>query len=63
MGCFMVVMGLQQLVDLEIYEVTTAISLSTGMSCTTKSIASINVRINQEKYKHTCQVKNLNLGE
>jgi hypothetical protein len=37
--------------DLEIHEVTTGASLSTGTSLTTKSIALINSEINSGKYE------------
>jgi hypothetical protein len=47
---------------LEIDEVATGASLSTGRSSTTKSTVSLNHEINSEKYEHPCQVKNLNLG-
>ena len=49
--------------DLEIHEVTTGTSLSTGMLPTTESIAPLNLRITPGKYEHPCQVKDLNLGE
>ena len=41
--------------DLEIHEVTTGVSLSTGTSPTTESITSLNPEINPEKYEHPCQ--------
>jgi hypothetical protein len=50
------------LTNLEIVEVTTGISLSMGTSPTTERIAPLNPRINPEKYKHPCQVGDLNLG-
>ena len=46
-----------KLSDLEIYEVITGVSLSTGMSPTIESIALLNLRINLEKY----EVEDLNL--
>jgi hypothetical protein len=46
---------------LEIDEVTTSTSLSTGTSPTTKSISLINPGINPGKCKHPCQVEDLNL--
>jgi hypothetical protein len=49
-------------VDLEIHEVTTGASLSTGTSPTTESIAPLKPRINPEKCEHPCQVKDLNPG-
>ena len=49
--------------DLEIHEVTTGTSLSTGMLPTTESIAPLNLRITPGKYEHPCQVKDLNPGE
>jgi hypothetical protein len=48
--------------DLEIYEVTTGASLSTGTSPTTESIAPLNPGINPGKYEHPCQVEDLNPG-
>ena len=48
--------------DLEIHEVTTGASLSTGTSPTTKSIAPLNPEINPGKYEHPCQVEDLNPG-
>jgi hypothetical protein len=50
------------LADLEIHEVTTGTSLSTGTSSTIESIAPLNPRINLGKYEHTYQVKDLNPG-
>jgi hypothetical protein len=50
------------LTNLEIVEVTTGISLSMGTSPTTERIAPLNPRINPEKYKHPCQVRDLNPG-
>ena len=46
--------------NLEINEVTTGTSLSTGTSPTIEIIVPLNPIINLEKYEHTCQVKNLN---
>jgi hypothetical protein len=50
-------------VDLEIYEVTTGASLSTGTSPTTESIAPLNPEINSRKCEHPCQVEDLNPDE
>jgi hypothetical protein len=47
-------------IDLEIHEVTTGVSLSTGTSPTTKTIEPINPGINSGKYEHPYQVENLN---
>ena len=47
--------------DLEIHEVTTGALLSTEMSPTTETIALLKPRINPGKYKHPCQVEDLNL--
>jgi len=33
------------------------------MLLTTESITLLNSETNQEKYEHTCQVENLNLGD
>jgi hypothetical protein len=49
--------------DLEIHEVTTGTSLSTGTSPTTECIAPLNPRINLGKYEHPCQIEDLNPGE
>jgi hypothetical protein len=49
-----------ELADLEIHELTIGISLSTGTSPITESIAPLNPRINLKKYKHPCQVEDLN---
>jgi hypothetical protein len=46
--------------DLEIHEVTTGASLSTGTLPTTESITPLNLEINPEKYEHPCQVEDLN---
>jgi hypothetical protein len=48
--------------DLEIHEVTTGASLSTGMSPTTESIAPLNPVINPGKGEHPCEVDDLNMG-
>jgi hypothetical protein len=48
--------------DLEIHEVTTGDSLSTGTSPTTESIALLKRGINPGKCEHPCQVEDLNLG-
>jgi hypothetical protein len=47
---------------LKIDEITTGTSLSTGTLPTTESTTVLNPNINLEKYEHTCQVKDLNLG-
>jgi hypothetical protein len=52
----------KQSADLEIHEVTTDASLSTGTSPTTKNIALLNPEINPGKYDHPCQVENLKPG-
>ena len=46
--------------DLEIHEVTTDASLTTGTSPTIESIAPLNPGINLRKYEHPCQIKDLN---
>jgi hypothetical protein len=43
--------------DIEINEVTTGASLSTGMSSITESITPLNPRIYPGKYEHLCQVE------
>jgi hypothetical protein len=48
--------------DLEIHEVTTGVTLSTGTSPTTESIGPLNPKINSGKYEHMCQVEDLNPG-
>jgi hypothetical protein len=48
--------------NLKIDEVTTGVSLLTGMSSATESISSLNLRKNSEKYEHQCQVRDLNPG-
>ena len=48
--------------NFEIDEVTIDVSLSMGISSTTESIALLNPRKNLEKYKHSCQVRDLNPG-
>jgi hypothetical protein len=50
-------------IDLEIHEVTTGVSQSTGMSPTTESITPLNPWTNPGKYEHPCQVENLNPGD
>ena len=45
--------------DLEIHEVTTGASLSTG---TYESMSLLNPEINLEKCEHPCQVEDLNPG-
>ena len=47
-------------VDLKIHEVTTDVSLPTGTSPTIESIAPLNLRINLEKYEHSCQIEDIN---
>jgi hypothetical protein len=51
-----------ELADLEIHEVTTGASLSTGTSSTTESITPLNHRINPGKCEHSYQVEDLNPG-
>jgi hypothetical protein len=51
-----------ELVDLEVHEVITGASLSTGTSPITESIAPLNPGINPGKCEHPCQVEDLNLG-
>jgi len=45
---------------LEIDEVIPSASLSTETLPTTESTTPLNPKINLEKYKHTCQIENLN---
>jgi hypothetical protein len=47
---------------LEIDEITTNGSLSTGTSSTTENTTLLNPRINPKKYEHLCQVDDLNPG-
>jgi hypothetical protein len=49
-------------VNFEIHEVNIGVSLLTGTSAPLK-IAPLNSKINQEKYEHPYQVKNLDPGE
>ena len=50
--------------NIEINEITISISLTTDTSFTTKSIASLNLKINLEKYESfSCQVRDLNLSK
>jgi hypothetical protein len=51
-----------ELADLEIHEVTTTASMSTGTSSTTESIASLDLGINPGKYEITRDIEDLNPG-
>ena len=48
--------------QLEIDEITTGASLSTGTSPTTESTTPLNPGINSEKYEHSYRVEDLNPG-
>jgi hypothetical protein len=50
------------LAHLEIDEVTTGASPSTGTSPTIESVTPLNPRIKPEKCDYPCQVEDLNLG-
>jgi hypothetical protein len=47
-------------VNLKIDEITIVALLSRGTPSVTKNIAPLNPKINLEKYKHPCQVDDLN---